>query len=240
MTTLNLKEKIVDLFDQASREEQAFLAILSDEQRAVVGTPEHWSAKDIIIHIAVWKEHMVKSLEAEVQGLPYTAFNDFDKSNLEIFNNHRYDTWTQAIKLSEKAVQELVRKTQSLYANDLTNTQLLSFQRDRPLWWLIVMNGFYHPIDHLSRYYIQHGMEHEGLNYGTQIQEEAAELLKGLDDSPGWLGCLAYNLACHYAQAEEKEKARQILEEALQLSPQLLEWSKQDPDLASIREETVL
>jgi hypothetical protein len=35
----------------------------------------------------------------------------------------------------------------------------------------------------------------------------------------------------------EKEKAIERLKQALDLNPELTEWSKEDPDLASIREE---
>jgi len=45
-----------------------------------------------------------------------------------------------------------------------------------------------------------------------------------------------YNLACCYALAGQAEKAMDALREALRLAPDLTEWSKQDPDLVSLRE----
>jgi tetratricopeptide (TPR) repeat protein len=50
-------------------------------------------------------------------------------------------------------------------------------------------------------------------------------------------GVVQYNLACHYALAGETETAIKKLREALELNPELAEWSKEDSDLASIREE---
>lgn len=236
MDALNLKDKILDLLDQASREEQAFLATLSDEERAEKGAPDHWSARDILTHNAVWKERFVENLEAASKGKPNTAFDDMDKSNAEIFEEHRYDTWKEVVERSKLAAIILIQRIRALEVDDFNRTQFLSWQRGRPLWRLIIINGFYHPIDHLARYYLEHGSEHGGKSYATKILEEATGLLRELDDDPGWLGIVAYNLACHYAQASEKEKASRILEDALRLAPELLDWSKQDPDLVSIRE----
>jgi len=33
-----------------------FVQSLSDEERFAAGTPEHWSAKGMMAHIAAWKE----------------------------------------------------------------------------------------------------------------------------------------------------------------------------------------
>jgi tetratricopeptide (TPR) repeat protein len=69
------------------------------------------------------------------------------------------------------------------------------------------------------------------------MQEEAAKLARELDESEDWQGLLQYNLTCHYALIGETERAIERLGEALKLNPELTEWSKEDPDLASIREE---
>ena len=67
--------------------------------------------------------------------------------------------------------------------------------------------------------------------------EASVELLSGLDDSPQWRGTAIYNLACFLALGGIKETAIAKLGEALRLNPDLTEWSKEDADFASIREE---
>jgi len=61
-------------------------------------------------------------------------------------------------------------------------------------------------------------------------------LLAQLDDSPAWRGVTRYNLACHHALSGQHERAIGELRKTLQLNPDLTEWSKEDPDFASIRE----
>ena len=58
---------------------------------------------------------------------------------------------------------------------------------------------------------------------------------QAFDNSPTWHGVVQYNLACQYALLGQPESAIHALRQALQLNPDLLEWSKQDPDLDSIR-----
>jgi predicted Zn-dependent protease len=72
--------------------------------------------------------------------------------------------------------------------------------------------------------------------YATKLQEEAAALLAELSENSSWQGIIRYNLACHYALIGETDRAIEGLREALLLNPELTEWSKQDSDLASIRD----
>jgi hypothetical protein len=64
------------------------------------------------------------------------------------------------------------------------------------------------------------------------------KVLMALDESPSWQGVAVYNLACFYALAGEKEQSISNLKEALRLNPALTDWSKQDPDFDSIREDS--
>jgi len=97
-----------------------------------------------------------------------------------------------------------------------------------------VGNAYIHAMAmHLGPLLIERGEK----EYATELQEKAAKLLSELDESQSWQGAVRYNLACHYALAGETETAIEELREALELNPELTEWSKEDSDLASIREE---
>ena len=56
-----------------------------------------------------------------------------------------------------------------------------------------------------------------------------------LGDDPHWTGALDYNAACIFARAGKLDGAFGLLEAALAQRKDLIEWSKQDPDLVSLR-----
>jgi hypothetical protein len=115
----------------------------------------------------------------------------------------------------------------------LLETNILPNQNDRPLWSVIAGNIYMHPLAHFSDIYIKRG-DHSKAN---KLQEQSFQLLSDLDDSDYWQGLLIYNQACIHALGGLKEIAIDGLKRALELRPDLTDWSKEDPDFESIREE---
>ncbi len=230
---MKIKAKLVDLLQRAQEEERVFVAGLSDDERSATGAPERWSAKDVVAHLAEWRARTVASLAAARRGVPAPTYDDIDEANAEILQRYRDEPWEDVLRKSESAYSQLIEHVQAMTEDELADTQRLAQQNGRPLWRIIVGNDYSHPIAHLAQFYAERGDR----GYATLLQETAAQLLASLGDSPRWQGTVIYNLACHYALIGEKEKAITKLSEAFQLYPDLVEWSKQDSDLVSIREE---
>jgi tetratricopeptide (TPR) repeat protein len=230
---MEIKAKLVDLLQRAHEEERTFFTSLSDDECSAMGTPECWSVKDVAAHLAEWKARMGQRLIAARRNETPPTYDDVDEANAEIFEQYRHQSWNDVLKALERAHGELVEQTRAMPEDDLVDAERFPWQDGRPLWRSIVGSGYSHSVQHLAQLYVERGKR----DVATQIQETAAELLAALDDSPNWRGVTIYNLACHYALSGEREKAIAKLGEALQLNPDLTEWSKQDPDFASIREE---
>lgn len=230
---MDLKQKVLNLLDRAHEGEQTFVAKLSAEERAAVGALEQWSAKDLLAHIVAWKERLVREIAAAPSGEGPPASIDIDQANAEIFEEHRDRSWADILEWSEHVHESLVESTEAMGDDDLVDTQAVPRPDGRPLWRLVAGTGYTHSLLHLAQYYTDRGEAH----YATELWEEAVTLLTQLDDSPTWLGTTRYNLACHYALSGQHERAISELHEALQLNPDLTEWSKEDPDFASIRED---
>lgn len=228
---MDAKQHLLKLLESASVEEQKLIKSLSEKERSAVGTMEQWSAKDMIAHIAAWKEEMVQRLTDTKTGVLPKTVEEIDNVNAEIFEKHHHQLWTEILELSERAHHSLVTQTQSL--DDLSNTQAFPWQGGSPLWRWIVGNGYTHPIMHLAQFYIGRG----DIPSALKIQEQVTEVLKPFDEGPAWQGVIYYNLACVYAQAGEKQKAISELRHTFQLNPGLMEYSKSDPDLAAIQTE---
>ena len=69
-----------------------------------------------------------------------------------------------------------------------------------------------------------------------QLVEHISNSLLELDDGPAWQGLTIYNQACYYALAGHSGQALRLLKQALSLHPELIEWSKEDPDLEFLQE----
>lgn len=230
---MDIKNRLVDLLQRVREDERAFVASLGEGERSAIGTPERWSAKDVVAHLAEWRVRTAVNLAAARRGEPVVSYDDIDAANAETFQRYRDWPWEDVLGKSESSHSQLIERVQGLTEEELADTQLLPYQHGRPVWRVIAGNEYAHPISHLALCYAERGNP----DRATLLQEAAARLLAPLDDSPGWQGTCVYNLACHYALIGNKEQAIARLAEALQLFPDLIEWSKQDTDLVSIREE---
>jgi len=231
---VGLKSKLIELVERASREEQALFDRLSEDERSVVGQPDQWSHKDVIVHLAGWKARLAENLAAAASRGTPVRHEDFEAVNAKEFEEHRDRSWPEVLELAAEASRQLVEQVEARDEDELRSTETLPWQEDRPLWRLIVGNGYLHPLAlHLGPICIERGEK----AYATEMQEEAAKLARELDESENWQGLLQYNLTCHYALIGETERAIERLRGALKLNPGLTEWSKEDPDLASIREK---
>jgi tetratricopeptide (TPR) repeat protein len=228
---VDLKRRLLDLLDRAYAEEQVFVQGLSDEERLAVGTPEQWSAKDMIAHIAAWKERAAHVLAALRSGEPGPGFDGLDRINARIFEEHQHLTWSDVLSRSAQKVGFLREQTGAT-PDDVLIAPEESDRHDEPVWWFVVGAGYNHSLGHLAEYYIGRG----DTTYAIEMQEEAAEHLLPLDEGPEWQGRVHYGLAIYYAAVGQPGKAIAALRTAFQLHPALVERSKQDPRLASIVE----
>jgi tetratricopeptide (TPR) repeat protein len=229
---VQIKPKLIGLVERAYREEQALVASLSKVERSIEGEPDRWSAKDVIAHLAAWKERRAQNLAAVARGESPTRFEDYEQVNAKDFEEYRDWSWAKVLEQSADVHRYLVEQVEAISEVGLASTDALPWQGSRPLWQFVAGSGFTHPMSHLAQLYLARGQS----GYATKLQEEAADLLAELSENGSWQGIIQYNLACHYALIGEIDRALEGLREALLLNPELTEWSKQDSDLASIRD----
>lgn len=136
---------------------QAYLATLTPEQLTQPTDAAGWTAKDHIIHLAVWEDGMTALLNHqarhEAMGLDYETFlsDDFDGKNALIQQRHKdmpleavLETFSEVhgrmmAKLETMSDEELEKPYQH-YAPDSPRTQ--------PVWHWIVGNSFEHYAEH--------------------------------------------------------------------------------------------
>ena len=229
---MTLKERLLALLELAHGEEQKLCVSLDVNEKSEVGEPEQWSARDIMLHLVYWKEYLVRSIGATLQGESPDVRGDVDTINREVFEANKNTSWDDTLMRLDRAHESASTCVRSVPDEKLIDTNTLPWQEGRPFWRIIAGTGYWHPIIHLAEYYFRRGDN----DYAVKLNERAADLTRELSDDPDWLGIVKYNLACCYALAGQHERAINELKGALKLNPGLTEWSREDSDLAAIRE----
>lgn len=225
-----LKTSLLDLLERAQSDQRTLLAELSDTQRSAIGTPNGWSVKDMLVHVAFWKRRQAERLDAAARGTAPVELEHFEQVNARVFEEWRERPWQAVIDEAERAYADLVAQAQAADPTMLIDPNRFEWQDGRSLLSSILSNGFWHPQSHIAQFYVDSGE----LARATRMQEELTELLGRHGDQLTSRGEALYNLACFYATSGQADKALVLLPEALRLRPDLIEWSKQDSDLVPL------
>jgi hypothetical protein len=220
------------LIEQARAEQRAFWDGLSQAHRFATGTPDHWSAKDVMAHITVGNERLAADLEATASGDEPERIDDFDEANRQVFEANRERTWQDLLAFEETVSTRLAAAVEALTEEALNDPTSFEWTGGRPLWWRVGFTAYFHPLDHLTKLYLEWG---ESV-VAQEIQERVAQDMVKLDDSDTWRGTVTYNLACFHALNRQPGPALEKLRQAFKLNPGLVDWSKGDSDLDSLRE----
>jgi len=230
---MSLRQTLLDLVNQSRSIEQAFLTGLPEPERRAEGTPTDWSAKDVVAHLADWRLQAVSGLAMVAEGKTPPETTEFDPVNAAVFDRHHAKSWDVIQRFSAGAWTSLAKAIESLSEDQLAAPSDQPSMRGRPWWRLALVDAATHPLQHLAGYAAAHGRQAEAASW----HEESASRIEALDSDPTWRGTVRYNLACTYALGGDAPKAIAALGVALQLNPDLVDWSRQDTDLDSLRDE---
>jgi hypothetical protein len=223
----------LDLIKRVSTHEQALLASLGEEEKARLGTPERWTAKDLIAHCAEWRERLGFKLAAIARGETPVEDGDYDHANREIYERYRHETWDVVLEKAASSTDTILAWLES-WGERLDETGLFPGQPKRAVWREIAGTGYIHPMQHL----IEHAAERGDALVVKQLNLEMAARLANLDEGAEWQGFLQYNLACYYSLSGDAPQAYEILRAALQLRPDLVDFAPRDQDFEELWEKT--
>ena len=226
----DLKTRLIQLLDLSRLFQQQLIADLDPVEHSVDGTWEDWSIKDELAHVIAWQLNSLARIAALIHGEPVPDFSDDETINRAIYHTNHDRTLAEIVAEGDRAHADFVELVQSSSEEDLTQPARFAAHEPRSLAAQIMNNGFEHPVVHYADHYRRRG----DLGRAVQLHEASAAAVA---DLPEWHGSARYNLACFYALSGHTDKAIRELRAALQLRPDLLEWSKQDTDLASLRDD---
>jgi hypothetical protein len=229
---MTMREKLIELIRRSHQEEMAFIERLGDAERNAIGRADGWSAKDLLSHINTWTTRMIDNHEAGARGEAQPTYGEIDHENDLIFEATHARTWDDICQEVDTLHRRLEAWVGAMTEDDLVNPERFAWLNKQALWRRIAGNVTIHPLLHLGQFYAEHGQQ----DHAIRMQETVAQLVLDLSDAPDWRGVTIYNLACAYSLAGLRDKAISNLAEAVKLRPDLLEYSKQDPDFNPIRE----
>ena len=228
------KTLLLDLLRQTHELEINFVDTLSDPERARIGALEDWSAKDVISHITARKDLAVDGLCAISEARSPIEVEDLDRENALWFKEYHDKPWEEVLGLAAQTLQRLTAQVASFDEQGLAKLErFFSWQRERPLWRLIVGSGCIHPIGHMVEFYRNRGRREQA----GRMFDGIVRPMVGLDETPAWQGEVKYTLACMHSLLGAKAEAIRELRGALALNPGFTDLAKQDPDLDAIRGE---
>lgn len=232
MSEDSLKSRTRRLLEKAHQDASALWPSLPAEERDRMGQPDRWAAKDLLAHLVGWNARMNRRLA----GLPASdspdSSEELDQINAALFEANRARTWEDLLDADQRAFAEMIGHLEALSEEDLAQPGRLAWAGTRPAWVALLGNAHWHPYHHVCMYLVQRG----DLARATQMQEALTQDLIAMQGGDHHRGISLYNLACFYAQTARPQNALENLKQALSLAPDLIEWSKEDSDLDSLRE----
>ena len=214
--------------------ENAF-AELSDAERNQAGTMEHWSAKETLAHITAWQMRWVDWLSPLGEGKPLSEegpapVDDDNQANANIFAKNQGRSWDLVHADYQTASRRILRLGFLLSQHDISTPQRFAWLKEQTIAARLSGTFYWHVQAHLAYLFLD---RKEPARAVKVAQEFSAQV--GDDEPAKERGTARYNLACFCALAGKSEIALSNLKAALSIDPGLIELSKKDTDLDSLR-----
>lgn len=232
MASEPIKAQLLELLQRARADEVAFIASLTDAERKAEGKIDHWSAKDHVAHLTLWRKILVERLNAARRGETPGKFDNYQEVNERGFEADRYLTWEKVLADSSRSFDELVAKMAEMSEEELTDPNRYPWLGGEPLSRNVHGDGCDHSQLHLAQLYMERGDNERAF----KIQRDLLDTILRMEPSPRARGTAIYNFGCFLALNGERAEAIERVKESFTLRSDLVELSKQDPDLNSLRE----
>jgi hypothetical protein len=213
------------------RAEVDFFASLPTADLTRASSFEHWSGKDLLNHITSWKEQAAMRLRGDPTAVPDETNEQVDAANAHFFETARALDWEAISQKAEAVHRDLMHAFENLPQASLDDPTAGGWRTGLPLWRTLASNTIGHSFSHL----IEHALERQDRQQGLLLVQQMVQAMKPISSDPGYQGAVDYNAGCLLARAGEIDAALDLLAAGLRARPDLVEWSKQDPDLESLR-----
>ena len=225
-----MKGKMLEVVEGTHQNVLNLVSGLSEEEKQAKGNLQRWSAKDLLIHLNFWGKHFLTQMDNSLKGERVPLAGDYyNQVNDGVLYENMDKPFEEAFKEYQEVYPALVKKLQEFSEEDLQDKERFTWLEGRTMIDRVIGNLCWHAESHIADFLVKKGQ----LEEATRLQEALTEKIKVF---PIWNATAVYNLGCFYALNGMSVKAIACLKESFQNRPDLLDWSKKDSDLDSLRE----
>ena len=130
------------------------LAMVDKEQMLIPGVIDEWTVKDILAHITVWEQRMVRWLGEAMSGevaqmLPDgMTWDNLDEWNEQTYQEHRHRPLEQVLADYELSYPQALKAAKEVPEVDLIDPDRFDWREGDPLWVMVAANTFWHYTEH--------------------------------------------------------------------------------------------
>jgi len=130
------------------------LAMVDEEQMLIPGVIDEWTIKDILAHITVWEQRMVRWLGEAMSGeeahmLPDgMTWDDLDDWNEQTYQEHLHRPVEQVLADYELSYPQALKAAKEVPEQDLIDPDRFDWREGDPLWVMVAANTFWHYKEH--------------------------------------------------------------------------------------------
>ncbi len=234
----SLKPLLRDLLTFAQTAQATFVRELSEAERTAIGSSAHWSARDHVAHLTFWKQDDCVMLAALARSESPPSAGDTDMLNKRVFEEQRERSWEAILFDTQQVHAELLASVGRLSEDDLARTDWFppagesenTTPESQPLWDLMLSHGFWHPLEHLTQFYL----ERDEVLRATQVQHAWVDKVNQPEIPATLRGIGLATLASFYLGTSRPSSAQEPLRQALAFHPALAQFFEQIPEVASL------
>jgi DinB superfamily len=233
-----LHADLVEMLEATRAAERAIFDLMDSATRDAPRTIGEWSAKDLLAHLAAWREVEAERLRTgwhdrqpadpgDAAGDGDAGGESDDVANARIQAERETWSWDRVAANAEASIDALEAA--------IAGTSAEMLERSENLVAGIGANGANHALAHLSDAAGAAGPVAAGAFQVFESTIEAIIVRGRIPDRD--VGVMLYNLGCNAALTNRPDEARRLVRDALRRRPDLLDWALQDGDLQTIRAE---
>jgi rhodanese-related sulfurtransferase len=154
MPSTSRQQSLVAEFEQSRAAIRDFVASRNQQERSARGTPEQWSASELLTAIGFWMEYMVERMEYFVRGEEPPREVDFGGVQHQALAAQADWTWEQRAAGFEHAMAALLNEVRRCDDTQLeARNWYAPWPEGGPLFGEVQANGFIWPLQELEKYY---------------------------------------------------------------------------------------